>query len=119
MMHARIAGIFRQLPEGRVDEALAADSAGVVLNDAERELVRKVLAFPHEVREAVERRAPHRIASFALDLGQSYAAFYRDSPVRDEPDATLQSFRIALSVATRRTLAAALTLLGVSAPSQM
>ncbi len=116
MMHARIAGIFRQLPEGRVDAALSADAAGVALNDAERELIRKVLAFPHEVREAVARRAPHRIASYALELGQSYAAFYRDSPVRDEPDEAVQSFRIALSVATRRTLAAALTLLGVSAP---
>ena len=119
MMHARIAGIFRQLPEGRVDAALSADAGGVALNDAERELIRKVLAFPHEVREAVARRAPHRIASYALELGQSYAAFYRDSPVRDEPDEAVQSFRIALSVATRRTLAAALTLLGVSAPEQM
>lgn len=119
MMHARIAGIFRQLPEGRVDEALAADPSGVTLNAAERELVRKVLAFPHEVREATERRAPHRIASYALELAQDYAAFYRDSPVRDEPDATVQSFRIALSVATRQTLASALRLLGVSAPESM
>jgi arginyl-tRNA synthetase len=119
MMHARIAGIFRQLPEGRVDAALAADTSGVALNDAERELIRKVLAFPHEVREAVTRRAPHRIASYALELGQSYASFYRDSPVRDEPDEAVQSFRIALSVATRRTLASALTLLGVSAPESM
>ena len=102
-----------------MDAALSADTAGVALNDAERELIRKVLAFPHEVREAVARRAPHRIASYALELGQSFAAFYRDSPVRDEPDEAVQSFRIALSVATRRTLAAALTLLGVSAPEQM
>ena len=65
------------------------------------------------------RRAPHRIASYALELGQAYAAFYRDSPVRDEPDASVQSFRIALSVATRRTLAAALRLLGVSSPESM
>ena len=35
------------------------------------------------------------------------------------PDEAVQSFRIALSVATRRTLAAALTLLGVSSPEQM
>ncbi|MBE2319980.1 arginine--tRNA ligase [Solirubrobacter sp. CPCC 204708] len=116
MMHARIAGIFRRLPEGRVDAAVPAD---VALNDAERELIRKVLAFPHEVHEAVARRAPHRIASYALELGQAFAAFYRDSPVRDEPDEAVQSFRIGLSVATRRTLAAALTLLGVSAPEQM
>ncbi len=48
------------------------------------------------MREAVERRAPHRIAGYALELGQAFAAFYRDSPVLKEPDAALQSFRIAL-----------------------
>ena len=82
--------------------------SAVALNAAERELIRKLLAFPGEVREAVDRRAPHRIASYALELGQAFAAFYRDSPVLKEPDATLQAFRIALCVAHERTLAAAL-----------
>jgi len=119
MMHARIAGIFRQLASGRVEEAVAADAGEIALNDSERELVRKLLAFPNEVREGVNRRAPHRIASYALELGQTFAAFYRDSPVRDEPDPAVQSFRIALSAATKRTLARSLALLGVSAPESM
>ena len=71
------------------------------------------------MREATERRAPHRIAGYALELGQAFAAFYRDSPVLKEPDATLQAFRIALCVTSQRTLAAALGLLGVSAPEAM
>ena len=119
MMHARIAGIFRQLSDGRVEEALAASPGAIVLNDSERELVRKVLAFPGEVSEAVMKRAPHRIATYALELGQTFAAFYRDSPVRDEPDADIQNFRIVLSRVAQRTLASALDLLGVSAPESM
>ena len=119
MMHARIAGIFRQLDEGRLDTALATAPGAVALNDSERELVRKVLAFPGEVGEAVVKRAPHRIATYALELGQTFSAFYRDSPVRDEPDADIQNFRIVLSRVTQRTLAAALGLLGVSAPESM
>ena len=92
MMHARIAGDLPPAPRGPGGRgARAPTRAGVALNDAERELIRKVLAFPDEVREAVERRAPHRIASYALELGQAFAAFYRDSPVRDEPDEALQS----------------------------
>jgi arginyl-tRNA synthetase len=89
------------------------------LNDSERELIRKLLAFPNEVREAVDRRAPHRIATYALELGQAFAAFYRDSPVIKEPDADLRAFRIALCVASQRTLATSLGLLGVSAPEAM
>jgi arginyl-tRNA synthetase len=117
--HARIASILRNAQPGLVERALAAEPADVTLNASERELVRKLLSWPGEVREATARRAPHRIAGFALELGQAFAAFYRDSPVLKEPDATLQALRIALCVASQRTLAAALGLLGVSAPEAM
>jgi arginyl-tRNA synthetase len=117
--HARIASILRNADAGLVERALASDPGAVALNASERELIRRLLAFPGEVREATERRAPHRIAGYALELGQAFAAFYRDSPVLKEPDATLQAFRLALCVASQRTLAAALGLLGVSAPEAM
>jgi arginyl-tRNA synthetase len=117
--HARIASILRNLDAAQIEAALAAEPAGLALNDSERELVRRLLAFPSEIREAVERRAPHRIATFALELGQAFAAFYRDSPVLKEPDEGLRSFRIALCVASQGTLARSLRLLGVSAPESM
>jgi arginyl-tRNA synthetase len=118
--HARIASILRNAPAGTVETALARPvSETAALNDSERELIRKLLSWPNEVREATDRRAPHRIAGFALELGQAFAAFYRDSPVLKEPDADLQALRIALCVASQRTLAAALGLLGVSAPEAM
>jgi arginyl-tRNA synthetase len=117
--HARIASILRNAQPGLVERALATDPGPVGLNASERDLIRKLLSWPGEVREATERRAPHRIAGYALELGQAFAAFYRDSPVLKEPDATLQAFRLALSVASQRTLAAALGLLGVSAPEAM
>jgi arginyl-tRNA synthetase len=117
--HARIASILRNAVPGQIEAALASDPQAVELNAAERDLIRRLLSFPNEVSEAVERRAPHRIAGYALELGQAFAAFYRDSPVLKEPVPELQSFRIALSVASQRTLAAALGLLGVSAPEAM
>jgi arginyl-tRNA synthetase len=117
--HARIASILRNLQAGEVAAAVAADPGAIALNDSERELVRRLLAFPGEVREAVERRAPHRVATYALELAQAFAAYYRDSPVLKEPDAGLRAFRIALCVAAQRTLAGSLGLLGVSAPESM
>jgi arginyl-tRNA synthetase len=117
--HARIASILRNAAPGQVEAALASAPQAVALNASERDLIRRLLSFPNEVREAVERRAPHRIAGYALELGQAFAAFYRDSPVLKEPDPALQAFRIALCVASQRTLAAALGLLGVSAPEAM
>jgi arginyl-tRNA synthetase len=117
--HARIASILRNAAPGQVEAALASEPQATTLNASERDLIRRLLSFPTEVNDAVERRAPHRIAGYALEFGQAFAAFYRDSPVLKEPDPALQSFRIALCVASQRTLAAALGLLGVSAPEAM
>jgi arginyl-tRNA synthetase len=113
--HARAASILREVGEdGRADP-----SAGLELHPAERDLVRRLLDFPAEVAEAAERRAPHRIAGYALDLAQRFTTFYGHCRVKDAEPAELKAFRIGLVVATRDTLAQALGLLGVSAPETM
>jgi len=118
--HARIASVLAKAGEVRVaaaaDEAFD-DAAG--LEPAERALVNKLLAFPGEVAEAAARRAPHRIAAYALELAQEFTAFYRDCRVVGAEPPALESFRLALSVATRRTIARSLDLLGVTAPQSM
>ena len=81
--------------------------------------MRKLLAFPDEVAEAAERRGPHRIAAYALELAQVFTAFYRDCQgVGAEPEA-VEDLRLRLSGATQRTTARALELLGVGAPESM
>jgi arginyl-tRNA synthetase len=111
--HARIASILRKAgdkaPEVR---------GGLALHPAERELVKKLLAFPAEAAEAAERRAPHRIAVYALELAQTFTAFYRDCTVVGAEE-DVEAFRLALSVASKRTLVRALGLLGISAPDTM
>jgi arginyl-tRNA synthetase len=117
--HARIARILERIGAERVEQALADEPSGLELHPAERELVRKLLTFPAEVEEAAAGGGPHRIATYALELAQAFAAFYRDCPVKDAEPEALKSFRIGLSVSTKRTLARALDLLGVSAPESM
>src|SRR4051794_26383215 len=75
--HARIAGIRDKAGAG----AQASADVDVELQAAERALVLKLLAFPAEVEEAAEKRAPHRIAAYALELAQEFTAFYRDCKV--------------------------------------
>ncbi len=117
--HARIASVLRKAGEARVAAALAAPREGLVLEAAERELVKKLLAFPAEVAEAAERRAPHRIAVYALETAQAFTAFYRDCRVVGAEPEGLESFRIALSFAAQRIIARSLALLGVAAPASM
>jgi arginyl-tRNA synthetase len=118
--HARIASILKKAGAPTVDAALAAaPSFGGTLEPAERTLVKKLLAFPDEVAEATERRAPHRIAAYALELAQTFTAFYRDCHVVGAEGEGVEAFRLGLSIATKRALARSLDLLGVSAPEQM
>jgi arginyl-tRNA synthetase len=117
--HARIASVLRKAGDARVAAALEASGEGLALEPAERELVKKLLAFPAEAAEAADRRAPHRIAAYALELAQTFTAFYRDCRVVGAEPEAVESFRIGLCVATKRTIARALDLLGVAAPDSM
>jgi arginyl-tRNA synthetase len=98
---------------------VSVDGGGESLHPAERALVKRLLAFPDEVAEAAARRAPHRITVYALELAQDFTAFYRDCRVVGAEPEAVESFRLALCVATRRAIAGALDLLGVSAPASM
>ncbi|HEY6758415.1 MAG TPA: arginine--tRNA ligase [Baekduia sp.] len=119
--HARIAAVLRKAGEERVADQLAEGfpASGLALHPSERALIAKLLAWPQETAESADRRAVHRIASYALELAQAFSAFYRDCQVVGSEPYELESFRLGLSIATQRTIARALDLLGVSAPSEM
>jgi arginyl-tRNA synthetase len=119
--HARIASMLAKLTEGRVVSAIAedADWGSAELHPSERDLIKKLVALPEEIAEAALRRAPHRIAGYALELAQEFTAFYRDCRVVGATPEEVETFRIALSLATQSTIALSLRLLGVSAPDSM
>jgi arginyl-tRNA synthetase len=122
--HARIASILAKAGAVRVAEASQAAATvgggpGVPLVPAERELVKKLLAFGPELAEAAERRAPHRIAAYALEVAQAFTAFYRDCPVVAVEPREVETFRIGECVAAQRVIGRSLDLLGVSAPESM
>ena len=119
--HARIASMLRRLGDERVAAALApgADWGDGQLHVSERRLIKKLVSFPDEIAEAAERRAPHRIAGYALELAQDFTGFYEQCKVIGAEPEPVESFRIALSSAAQRTIAMSLGLLGVTAPESM
>jgi arginyl-tRNA synthetase len=119
--HARIESVLRKAGADRSQAAIdpgAWQGAGP-LHESERALIHCLLAFPGEVSEAAEKRAVHRIATYALTLAQAFTAFYRDCQVVGAEPVASESRRLALSSAAQRTLRESLALLGVSAPDQM
>jgi len=119
--HARIASILRKAGLGEEEAAAGAGAAtpGTALEPAERELVKRLLEFPEEVREAAARRAPHRICTYATAVASDFHAFYRDCQVVGAEGEGVERSRLALALLTKRTIAGALGLLGISAPERM
>jgi len=115
--HARIASILRKAGEAKVADALAsAPEHGAGLHPSARALLKRLLEFPGEVAVAAERRAPHRMTTYAHEVSQDFSAFYRDCKVVGGEN---EAFRIALSVQAMRVIARSLALLGVEAPESM
>jgi arginyl-tRNA synthetase len=120
--HARIASILRKAGEERVAQALAADlrASSERFHPSARALVKRLLELPGEIREAGERRAPHRMSAYATETAQDFSAFYRDCRVVGAAEeGGDEDVRIAIAVMAKRVLAQALDLLGVEAPDHM
>jgi arginyl-tRNA synthetase len=130
--HARIAAILRKAGKERRDAAGAYDPLDAapeagdppdgepLLHASERALLLHLLEFPDEVGSAAERRAPHRLTAYALELARTFSAFYRDCRVVGaQEEGGDEAFRLRLSHAAQSTIARALDLLGVEAPEAM
>ena len=116
--HARIASILRK---AQAEGVATADSlAGGLADDpVALALAKDLLRLPDIVRDAADERETQSITTFATALATTFHAFYRDRRVVDAADPQTSGYRLALVDATRVTLAAALGLLGISAPDSM
>ncbi|MGB7686005.1 MAG: arginine--tRNA ligase [Solirubrobacterales bacterium] len=119
--HARIASILRKA--GGAGEDAAAGLGDIArtapVEPSERALIKRLLEFPAEVRESAARRAPHRVCAYSTAVAADFHAFYRDCQVVGAEGEGVERSRLALCLATKRTIAAALDLLGISSPERM
>ncbi|MFL5907195.1 MAG: arginine--tRNA ligase [Solirubrobacterales bacterium] len=119
--HARIASILRKAGEGAEERAAAADFAATELavEPAERALIKRLCELPGEVAETAERRAPHRLCAYGMEVARDFHAFYRDCQVIGAEGAGVEDARLGLCLITKRTIARTLGLLGISGPERM
>jgi arginyl-tRNA synthetase len=109
--HARIAGVLRNA--GGADAS--AEPTGPLAAE-ERDLVKRLLEFPEVAAEAVERRGPHGITTYAIRIADEFHRFYHHHRVLGSDE---QAFRLGLCQATRSVIASCLDLVGVEAPERM
>jgi arginyl-tRNA synthetase len=112
-VHARCCGI---LDDAAVDESV---DVSVLDEPEERALLRVIARFPARVEAAAEDLEPHVVATYAREFAETFNAFYRECPVLSAEEKEVRAARLALVRASRHTIANALDVLGVEAPTSM
>lgn len=88
-------------------------------DEAERQLVLRLLQFPNAIQRAYEKKEPHHLCDQAYLLAQSFSKFYTDCPILNHEDDQVRASRLALSNKVLAQLEVLLTILGIKIPEQM
>lgn len=112
-VHARCCGILDEAGQHEVSFDL-----DLLTTPAERNLVRTIARFPGVIADAAESLEPHHIATYTRDISEQFNTFYRECQVLTD-DPAVRAARLGLVIATRQTVANALDILGIEAPTSM
>ena len=117
--HARICSLLAMLAaEGHRAPPTARIDASLLSTPQELELIKGLAAFPEEIQMAARDYDPSRVNRYAIDLAGRFHRFYNACRIR-EAEEDVRSARLALCDAVRTVIAAALTVIGVTAPEKM
>lgn len=85
----------------------------------EKQLLRRLAAFPSVVERSAKELAPHHITQYVLDVAADFSSFYANCPVIASEDVGVRKTRLAITEATGVVLKNALHLVGVECPERM
>ncbi len=116
--HARATRVLEKAPA----EALPREGERynfASLTAYETALLELIAKLPEEVVRAADAYKPVIIATYCFELADAFNSFYHNCPVLKAGSDELVKARLALTAASKQTLANALGLLGIEAPDMM
>ncbi len=117
--HARICSLLAMLAaEGFPVPAVRDTDVSLLSSAQELELIKQLAAFTEEIQLAARDYDPSRINRYAIELAARFHRFYNACRIR-EAEPAVRDARLALCAACRSVIAAALAVIGVSAPEKM
>lgn len=91
---------------------------GLLTNDLEKDLMRKLLKFPEVIENSAKENSPHLIALYIYELASSYNGYYNSVQIiKDKKQIT--KARISLSKSIAITIKNGLNLLGIDVLERM
>ena len=121
-VHARICSIFANAAEKGIDSAKlleAFDISKASLNAEERALLAKFMWLERVLVDCVRDFSPHHITTYLTELAALFHSFYDKHKVLAPENIPETAKRLYILRAVKGTIAAALALIGVSAPEKM
>jgi arginyl-tRNA synthetase len=120
----RVQNIFRKMAERGVDALLDDTSLDALtlregITDEMWELVKRSAEMPSSVRRAVDALELSTITHDLFELAQKFNSFYHKYPILNEKDDAERQRRAVCAEVFRRTMVAALALLGIPVPERM
>ncbi len=120
--HARMSSILRKAKQRRLlgtYEDLSNAFFGLLNNDSEVALMKKLVEFPEIVALISQNLEVHLLSYYAYSLAEKFSSFYRDCPVISEKKEDLRRARLGLVIASQTVLQNTLALMGIEAPEVM
>ncbi|MBQ4527123.1 MAG: arginine--tRNA ligase [Clostridia bacterium] len=117
--HARIASIIRNLEDEGI-KLLPVDNIDLSLlkDDAEIELIEKIISYPNEIYLASVSMEPSKLTRFAMDLSALFHSFYNSCRVKCEDEKMCQA-RLLLCHTTKNVIKNVFKILKIEAPEKM
>lgn len=89
------------------------------ISKEELDIIRLLIHFPEQIKEAAERFSPNLLCSFVFTLAQAYNSFYNTKPVLQAETEEAKEFRLVLTSATAQVIKNCLSLLGITVLERM
>lgn len=115
--HARLCSILDKAKERGFSPS--EEKLELLSSEEERELIAGCYSLKYELELVAERREPHRLTYYLIDLASKLHRFYNKHRVIDEENKELSMARLALIEAVRKTINLGLDILNVAAPRRM
>ena len=112
--HARIQSLLKK--GGELSDHL---NESLIINDKEKQLIKKILEFPSVIKNAGSNLSPATIINYTYDLVKDYNSYYQSVSILKISDKEMKNFRMSLSLMVARIIRNSMNLVGIDVPEKM
>ncbi|WP_456457179.1 arginine--tRNA ligase [Thermovibrio sp.] len=115
--HARLCSIIDKAKEEGFSPSC--ENLSLLGSQEERELITKSYLLKYELQKAAQKREPHRLTYYLIELSSTLHKFYNKHRVVNKEEKELTQARLYLIEGVRKTIKTGLNILNVKAPRRM